>query len=92
MAKFLLLGKYSLEGIKGITATRTKKVIDTIEKSGGKIDLMYALLGSYDIAFAVDFPGHSEVMKVSITLSKITGITFTTFPAFSVEEFDKMMG
>ena len=91
MAKFLMLGKYSLEGIKGITAERTKKVIDIVKESGGKIDLMYALLGSYDIAFAVDFAGHAEVIKVSVTLAKLTGMTFTTFPAFSVDEFDQIL-
>lgn len=92
MAKFLMLGKYSLEAIKGITAERTKKVVDVIEKSGGKVNLMYALLGTYDLAFVVDFPGISEAMKTSVTLAKLTGISFTTSPAITVEEFDKLAG
>ena len=63
MAKFLMLGKYSLEGIRGIATERTKKAIETIEKSGGKVNFMYALLGDYDLVFLVEFPGISEVMK-----------------------------
>lgn len=92
MAKFLMLGKYSQEAIKGITAERTKRVVDAIEKNGGKVSSMYALLGNYDLAFMVDFPGNSEAMKASVTLSKLTGIAFTTSPAVTVEEFDKMTG
>lgn len=91
MAKFLMLGKYSLEAIRGITADRTKKVVETIEKSGGKVNLMYVLLGNYDLVFLVEFPGVAEALKSSIALTKLTGISLTTFPALSVEEFDKIV-
>ena len=89
MAKFLMLGKYSPEALRGSTADRTKKVVETIEKSGGKVNSMYALLGNYDLAFVVDFPGIQEALKASVSLTKMTGIGFTTSPAISVEEFDK---
>lgn len=92
MAKFLMLGKYSLEAIKGITADRTKRVTEAIEKAGGKVNAMYALLGNYDLAFVVDFPGITEAVKASVTLTKLTGISFTTSPAISVEEFDRIAG
>lgn len=92
MAKFLMLGKYSAEAVKGITAERTKQVVGLIEKSGGKVNLMYALLGTYDLAFVVDLPGIQDVMKASVALTKLTGISFTTLPAVTVEEFDKIVG
>jgi uncharacterized protein with GYD domain len=92
MAKFLMLGKYSAQAMQGITAERTKKVVETIEKSGGKINSMYALLGNYDLAFVVDFPGNAEALKASVGLSKFTGIGFTTSPAMAVEEFDRLTG
>jgi uncharacterized protein with GYD domain len=92
MAKFLMLGKYSQEAVKGITAERTKKVVDTIEKSGGKVDSMYALLGCYDLAFIVDFGGITQAMKASVALTKLTGIGFTTSAAITVDEFDKAVG
>jgi len=87
-----MLGKYSQESIKGISAARTKKVRKAIEKAKGKVDAIYVLLGNYDLAFVVDFPGTQEVVKTSIELTKLTGIFFTTSPALTVEEFDKMMG
>lgn len=92
MAKYLMLGKYTLEGIKGISKERTKKVKEAIEKSGGKVEAMYALLGEYDLAFLVDFPDNSSVIKASVSLTKLTGIGFTSYPALSVEEFDKIIG
>jgi uncharacterized protein with GYD domain len=92
MAKFLMLGKYSTEAVKGIASERTKKVVGAIEKAGGKIDSMYALLGMYDLAFVVDFPNTKDVMKASIALTKITDIGFATLPAVTIEEFDKIIG
>lgn len=92
MAKFLMLGKYSVEAIKGVTAGRTKKVVATIKKSGGRVISMYALLGNYDLAFVVEFPGIKEVLKASVGLTKLTNIAFTTSPALTVEEFDKIVG
>ncbi|MFH0847511.1 MAG: GYD domain-containing protein [Chloroflexota bacterium] len=92
MAKFLMLGKYSSEALKGINAARTKKGVALIKKCKGKVDTMYALLGPYDLAFVVDFPGVAEVMEASVGLAKLTGIGFTTMPAVTVEEFDKLVG
>lgn len=92
MAIFLMLGKYSSEGIKEISRERTGKVVDLIEKSGGKVNSMYALLGEYDIVLVTDFPGISQAMQVSVNLAKMTGISFTTLPAVTIEEFDKLVG
>ncbi|MCM8781179.1 MAG: GYD domain-containing protein [Candidatus Omnitrophica bacterium] len=92
MAKFLMLGKYSAEAIKGISAERTKKAKQTIEKTGGKANAIYALLGAYDLAIIADFPNTSAAMKASIALTKLTGIGFTTSAAITVEEFDRMLG
>jgi uncharacterized protein with GYD domain len=53
---------------------------------------MYALLGNYDLALVIDFPTTSDAMKASIGLTKLTGISFTTSAAVTVEEFDKIVG
>ena len=62
-----------------------------IQKSGGEIISMYALLGANDLVLIVDLPGLEEAMKVSVALGKETGIGFTTSPAVKVEDFDKLM-
>ena len=52
---------------------------------------MYTLLGEYDLVLIVNFPKVEDIMKVSVALSKLTGISFTTYPAVSVEQFDKLI-
>jgi uncharacterized protein with GYD domain len=90
MDKFFMYGKYSQEAIGGMSAERTKKALDVIAMAGGKVNSMYALLGKYDIVLIADFPGVAEVMKASIALNKLTNISFTSFPAVTMEEFDKI--
>ena len=90
MAKFFMYGKYSQEAIEGISADRTKKALDVIAKAGGKVNSMYALLGKYDIVLITDFPAVADAMKASIALNKLTSISFTSFSAITIEEFDKI--
>jgi uncharacterized protein with GYD domain len=90
MSTFFMFGKYSSEAIKEMSAERTKKIINFIEKCSGKVNSMHALLGEYDLVFITDFPGMEQAMKASVGLTKLTGIAFSTSPAVTVAEFDKL--
>ncbi len=90
MATYFMFGKYSLEALKNIAANRTEKAVNIIKKFNGEVKSMYALLGNQDLVLIVEFPGIEDVMKASVDLSKLTGISFTTSPAITVEEFDKI--
>lgn len=90
MATFIMCGKYSLEALKGIKAERTTKSVKLIEKFGGKVKAMYAVLGERDLVLILDFPGIEEAARASIALTKMTGIAFSTNPAISVDRFDKI--
>lgn len=92
MATFLMFGKYSPEAVKKISAERTEKTVKLAKKFKGDIKGMYALLGEYDLLFIADLPGAEQAMQFSVALSKLTGIAFTTAPAVTVAEFDKLMG
>jgi len=61
-----------------------------IEEYGGRIQAIYALLGGADVLAIIDFPGMNEAMKASIELTKLLGIAFSTSPAMTVDEFDKL--
>ncbi len=61
--KFLMLGKYSQSALQGMSSARTKKVSDVIRRVGGKVNVMLALLGQYDLAFIVEFPNIKEALK-----------------------------
>jgi len=89
METFFMFAKYSPEAVEGISAERTKRGNSLIEKLGGEVKSVYALLGEYDLVFIVSFPGIEYVMKASVAMNKLIGLSITTLPAISVETFDK---
>ena len=91
MTTFLMFGKYTSEGIKGMSAARTVEANNLIKENGGEVLSQYALLGENDLLFIVNFPGVDEVIKSSVALNKLTGISFNSVPAITVEQFDKVI-
>ena len=92
MTTYFMFGKFSPNAVKEISAERTKKSAAVVEECGGQLKALYALLGKIDAVAIVDFPGISEAMKASVELTKLLGVSFTTVPAITVEEFDKLFG
>jgi len=90
MATFILTGKYSSEALRGISPQRTDEAEQLITKFGGNIQAMYATLGENDLVLILDFPSVEDAMKASVALNRLTGVGFTTSPAVTVEEFDKL--
>jgi uncharacterized protein with GYD domain len=90
MATFIMIGKYTGEALKGISAERTKKAREVLKKCGGSLEDGYVLLGQSDLVLIAELPGTAEAMKASVELARLTGIAFATSPAVSVEEFDKL--
>jgi uncharacterized protein with GYD domain len=91
MATFAMLGKYSREGIQGMSQARTEKARELVKKCGGTMQTAYALLGEHDLLILAEFPSVDGAAKASIALSKLTGIAFATSQAIPVDEFDKLM-
>jgi len=87
-----MFGRYSIDAVKEISAERTVKATAVIGDAGGELKAGYALLGETDLVLIVDFPGVKEAMKTAVELTKLLGISFTTAPAVTVEEFDKLIG
>ncbi len=91
MATYIMFGKMSINAVKNISSERTKKAAAIVEKCGGQIKAVYALLGETDVVAVIDFPGLKEAMKASVELSKLLGISFTTAPAVTMQEVDKLI-
>lgn len=91
MGTFILFGKYSAAALQGMSPARTQQITDTIKKFGGVVQGMYATLGDQDLVFILNLPGIEQAMQVSVALNKMTGIGFTTAPAVTAAEFDKIM-
>ena len=91
MTTYFLSGTYGADALRGISHKRTSDVSKMIEEMGGKVVSIYLLLGEKDLVIIADFPGLKEALKGSVSISKMTGISFTTSPAITAEEFDEFM-
>ena len=91
MPIFMMFGKYNQDSLKGVSAERTKKVLKIIEKYGGKVISMYAVLGEHDLVFTLDFPDADKVVSTSVSLNILTGISFAASPVVDVEQFDSLI-
>ncbi|MDW7740119.1 MAG: GYD domain-containing protein [Bacillota bacterium] len=90
MSLYLMFGKYSGDSLNKISAERTEKAMDLIQENGGAIKAAYATLGDNDLLFVVNFPKISSVIKTSVEMGNMLGINFSTTPAITVNEFDKL--
>ncbi len=91
MPIFMMFGKYSTEALKGISSERTDKAVELIERNGGKVVSMYAVMGEHDLVLTLEFPTHENAIATSVALNKLTGISFETSPVVEVEKFDKLI-
>ena len=91
MSAYLMFGKYYKDSIKQISPRRTDKDVELIKKYGGELKTGYALLGEFDLLLIVELPDTESAMKVSAGLTKLLGVSFSSAPAVSFEEFDKML-
>lgn len=91
MAIYVMVGEYSVAAVKMISAERTDRTEALLKKHGGKLKAGYATLGQSDLILIVDLRDNETAMQVSVELTEMTGIAFTTSPAVSIQKFDQMM-
>jgi uncharacterized protein with GYD domain len=91
MSTYVLLGRYSLDAIKGINAKRTRMAHDLATKYKGNLKSVYALCGKNDLLLITEFPGTSEALQFSVALTRQTGIAFSTSEAIPTDRFDQLM-
>jgi uncharacterized protein with GYD domain len=91
MATFVLLGQYTTDSVKQISAKRSKQAMEVVKKFGGKVIEGYALLGENDILLLLEAKDIQRAMQISVGLTKLLDIGFTTSPAVGMEEFDNLM-
>lgn len=91
MTTYFMFGSYSIDAVKAISVERTKETSAVIGDTGGTLKSAYALLGVHDLVLIADFPATEQAMKASVGLTKLLGVSFTTAPAVTAEEFDKII-
>ena len=91
MATYLMFGKYSLDALNAISAERTESAEKVIKENGGTLTSGYALLGDANLVLIVELADTERAMQTSAALTKLLGISFSTVPAVSLEDFDRIM-
>ncbi len=90
MATYVMLGRYTAESVKGISADRTRQARAIYDMHGGTMQTMYGLLGGNDLMVIADLPDTAAAMKASMAMTKLTGVGFVTMPAVDIAEFDRL--
>ena len=90
MAKFVMMGNYTQASMEDISASRTERAQEVIRGHGGETIGIYALLGASDLMLIVDLPDVETAMRVSLELTRLTGVGFQTSPAVDVAAFDAL--
>jgi uncharacterized protein with GYD domain len=91
MPIFMMFGTYTRDSLKDASEGRTKKAVKIIEKNGGKVISMYAVMGEHDLVFTLDFPDMDKMISTCMALTLLTGIPFSTSPVVDVEKVDRLM-
>ena len=95
MAKFLVKGNYTAEGLKGLqkdkASGRRAAVASACEALGGKLEAFYVSLGGHDVITIVDLPSTQAVVSLCTAASSSGLVRTKTTALLSVEEADQAL-
>ena len=95
MAKYLIQGSYTAEGLKGLlkdkASGRQAAVKKTLASVGGKVESFHYAFGDYDVALIVDLPDNVSAAAISLKVSASGLVRTKTTPLLTVEEADQAL-
>ena len=93
MAKYLVQGSYSAEGIKGVLkegGTARREAVSTALKAlGGKIESIYYAFGETDVFVIIDAPDNVTVAALAMGIAATGSVALKTTVLLTVEEIDQ---
>jgi uncharacterized protein with GYD domain len=96
MAKYLIQGSYTAEGLRGLhkdkASGRKQAISKAIEALGGKLETIYYSLGEHDVVVIAEAPDLVTAAALGLTVSASGMIRTKTTPLLTVEETDKALG
>ena len=93
MAKYISLVKYRAKGIENVkeSPNRLDAFKQLCESMEATVDGFYLTMGQYDIVVIVDAPNAETVAKIILTTASKGAISTETLPAFTEEEYRKVI-
>ncbi|MDQ6719728.1 MAG: GYD domain-containing protein [Candidatus Dormibacteraeota bacterium] len=93
MAKYLIQGSYTAEGIKGVLkeggSGRREAVSAALKGLGGKIEAMYYAFGDTDVYVIIEAPDNVTAAALAMGVSATGTVGIKTTVLLSVEEVDQ---
>lgn len=92
MAKYLLQGSYTTEGIKGVikegASGRREAITTALKAFGGKLESMYYAFGETDVYVIIDVPDNVTAAALAIGIAATGTIGVKTTVLLTIEEMD----
>jgi uncharacterized protein with GYD domain len=93
MAKYLVTGSYTSEGLKGLLkeggSGRRKAVEEAVKSMGGHLEAYYFAFGDNDVIVIVDVPDHVTAAALAIGISATGTVGAKTTVLLTPEEIDQ---
>ena len=95
MPKYLIQGRYTPEGLKGLAkdkASGRKAAVQAAMKNlKGKVESFYFTFGSDDVVVIVEAPDNIAVAALSLSIGSTGLVNIRTTPLLTVEEVDQAL-
>ena len=95
MARYLIRGNYTGEGVKGVMAEggskRREAAAAAVESVGGSLDCLYFAFGDTDIFGIADFPDAASAVAMSLLINSKGAVALSLTPLMTPEEVDAAM-
>lgn len=93
MAIYLIMGKFTSQGIKNVkqTTERSDRFKEIAAEFGIKVRDIFWLLGEYDVVNIVDAPDDQSVQALLLRVGAWGNVTTTTFRAFAKGEMEDVI-
>jgi uncharacterized protein with GYD domain len=95
MPKYLIQGRYTSEGLKGLAkdkASGRKSAVQAAVKSlKGKVESFYFTFGADDIVVIVDAPDNTTAAALALTVGLSGLVNIRTTPLLTVDEVDQAL-
>jgi uncharacterized protein with GYD domain len=93
MAKYLSMGSYTNEGLKGLLkegGTGRRKAVETaIKAMGGHVEAYYFAFGEYDVVVISDVPDNVTAAALAIGIGSTGTVSLKTTVLLTPEEVDQ---
>jgi uncharacterized protein with GYD domain len=93
MATYIILGKYTEQGIRNIKQSpqRVDQVRSAIEAAGGKMPGFYLTMGQYDFVAISEAPDDETMTRVLLSVVSSGNVSTETLKAFPEADYRRIV-